>query len=176
MPPFANATLEGAPANALANAGAAVSTATIQPAPRSLYAPNGTYSSLPSGLRFKAPRWLIWSVPCQSVGPFRLIAASALLLTVSNNALAAINRNGPTLWQGTPEMSQRGALNLSPDGKLLYVPFGAYNDRGAGWMVAVDTAAPAFASAFAGAPSSVAFANGGMWASGGPAVDDQGRL
>jgi hypothetical protein len=96
--------------------------------------------------------------------------------TIDNDTLAPINRNGPTLWQGTVQMSQRGALNLSPDGRLLYVPFGAYNDKGAGWMVAVDTATPRLASAFAGAPSSVAFANGGMWASGGPAIDDQGNV
>jgi hypothetical protein len=71
-------------------------------------------------------------------------------------------------------MSQRGALNLSPDGRLLYVPFGAYGDGGAGWMVAVDTQAARLASAFAGAPSVVAFANGGMWASAGPAIDANG--
>ncbi|HEV3199781.1 MAG TPA: malectin domain-containing carbohydrate-binding protein [Bryobacteraceae bacterium] len=97
-------------------------------------------------------------------------------LTINNTTLAPINQNGPATWQGTTAMSQRGALNLSLDGGLLYVPFGAYGDGGAGWMVAVDTATPSLASAFAGAPSNVAFANGGMWASGGPAVDDQGRL
>ena len=97
-------------------------------------------------------------------------------VTINNDTLAPINRNGPALWQGTVQMSQRGGLNLSLDGRLLYVPFGAYNDLGAGWMVAVDTATPKLASAFAGAPSSVAFANGGMWASGGPAVDEQGNV
>jgi hypothetical protein len=97
-------------------------------------------------------------------------------LVINNTTLAPINQNGPTLWQGTAQMSQRGALNLSPDGRLLYVPFGAYNDLGAGWMVAIDTATPTLASAFAGAPSSVPFANGGMWSSGGPAIDEQGRL
>jgi hypothetical protein len=71
-------------------------------------------------------------------------------------------------------MSQRGALNLSPDGSLLYVPFGAYGDGGAGWVVGVDTITPSLISAFSGAPSSVAFANGGMWGSGGPAVDAGG--
>jgi hypothetical protein len=97
-------------------------------------------------------------------------------LSINNDTLAPINRNGPTLWQGTAQMSQRGALNLSLDGRVLYVPFGAYNDGAAGWMVAVDTATPKLASAFAGAPSSVAFANGGMWSSGGPAVDEQGNV
>ncbi len=95
-------------------------------------------------------------------------------LNINNTTLSPINRNGPTTFQPSSAMSQRGALNLSPDGRLLYVPFGAYGDGGAGWMVAVDTVSPALASAFAGAPSSVAFANGGMWASAGPAVDANG--
>jgi hypothetical protein len=97
-------------------------------------------------------------------------------LSVNQATLAPINQNGPTAWAGTTAMSQRGGLNISPDGSLLYVPFGAYGDNGAGWMVAVDTMTPALASAFAGAPSSVAFANGGMWASAGPAVDDHGNV
>ena len=43
-------------------------------------------------------------------------------------------------------------------------------------MVAVDTVTPSLASAFSGAPSMVAFANGGMWGSGGPAVDPNGYV
>lgn len=97
-------------------------------------------------------------------------------LTISNSTLAPINQNGPAAFQTTIEMSQRGGLNLSPDGRLLYVPFGGYNDRAAGWMIAVDTVTPALASAFAAAPSTDLEANGGMWASGGPAVDAQGNL
>jgi hypothetical protein len=59
----------------------------------------------------------------------------------------------------------------------LYVPFAAYGDGGAGWMVAVDTLTPSLASAFAGGPSGTrAFANGGMWGSGGPAVDLAGNV
>jgi hypothetical protein len=97
-------------------------------------------------------------------------------LAINDSALAPINQNGPATFQSTSAMSQRGALNLSPDGGLLYVPFGAYGDGGAGWMVLVDTRTPALASAFSGAPSSVAFANGGMWGSGGPAVDFWGNV
>jgi hypothetical protein len=97
-------------------------------------------------------------------------------LQINNSTLAPINQNGPTVFQPESAMSQRGSLNLSPDGKLLYVPFGAYGDGGAGWMVAMDTTTPGLASAFAGAPSSVAFANGGMWGSGGAAVDAQGNV
>jgi hypothetical protein len=97
-------------------------------------------------------------------------------LTISDAALAPINQNGPAKMQTTIEMSQRGGLNLSPDGKLLYVPFGGYNDRASGWMVAVDTVTPVLASAFSAAPSADLQANGGMWASGGPAVDEHGNV
>ena len=97
-------------------------------------------------------------------------------LVIDNTSLAPINRNGPAQWQATTEMSQRGGLNLSPDGRLLYVPFGGYNDTAAGWMVAVDRATPALASAFSAAPSMDPEANGGMWASGGAAVDSLGNV
>ena len=97
-------------------------------------------------------------------------------LNINGDTLAPINQNGPAAWLGTAQQSQRGGLNLSPDGRLLYVPFGAYNDATPGWMVAVDTQTPALASAFSGAPSILASANGGMWASGGPAVDEAGNL
>jgi len=95
-------------------------------------------------------------------------------LTINDSTLAPINQNGPAKFQSTSAMSQRGALNLSPDGSLLYIPFGSYGDGGAGWIVSVDTVTPQLASAFSGAPSTVAFANGGMWGSGGPAVDYAG--
>jgi hypothetical protein len=109
------------------------------------------------------------------------VASGAVLpgwpLVVSDAALGAVNRNGPATLQAPAAMSQRGALNLSPDGRLLYVPFGAYGDAGAGWLVAVDTLAPSIASAFSGAPSGGrAFANAGMWGSGGPAVDPAGNV
>jgi hypothetical protein len=63
-------------------------------------------------------------------------------LTINGTTLAPINRNGPTTWEGASAESQRGALNLSPDGSLLYVPFGAFGDGAAGWLVAVDTRTP----------------------------------
>ncbi len=97
-------------------------------------------------------------------------------LRINNTTLAPVNQNGPATFQATLEMSQRGALNLSPGGALLYVPFGGYNDRAAGWMIAIDTRTPALASAFSAAPSTDLQANGGMWASGGPAVDSLGNV
>lgn len=95
---------------------------------------------------------------------------------ISASTLDPVNKNGPTTWQGHLAQSQRGALNLSLDGSVLYVPFGAYNDGGAGWMVSIDTLSPRVVSAFAGAPSSAKDANGGMWSSGGPSLDLQGHL
>lgn len=67
---------------------------------------------------------------------------------------------------------QRGALNLSPDGGLLYVVFG---ETETGWVVAVDTRKAQVASAYA----SVAMprrSSGGIWGAGGPAVDGDGAL
>jgi hypothetical protein len=96
-------------------------------------------------------------------------------ININNTTLSPINRNGPTTFQVTSAMSQRGALNLSPDGRYLYVPFAGYKDGGAGWMVLVDTLSAKLASAFAGAPNTTdMFANAGLWSSAGPAVDANG--
>jgi Malectin domain len=96
-------------------------------------------------------------------------------ININNSTLGPINRNGPTTFQITSAMSQRGALNLSPDRRYLYVPFAGYKDGGAGWMVQVDTLSAKLASAYAGAPNTAdKFANGGMWSSAGPAVDTNG--
>jgi hypothetical protein len=97
-------------------------------------------------------------------------------LAIDDAALAPINRNGPTRFEPAAAMSQRGGLNLSADGRFLYVPFGGYADGAAGWLVTVDTTAPALASAFAGASTLDAAANAGMWGSGGVAVDAAGSV
>jgi hypothetical protein len=97
-------------------------------------------------------------------------------LAMNQTTLQPLNQNGPTLFPQAGAESQRSALNLSPDGSTLYVPFGAYGDGAPGWMVAVNTGAPALASSFGGAPSMVAFANAGMWGAGGPAVDSAGDV
>lgn len=87
----------------------------------------------------------------------------------------ALNRNGTRTWRyGVPghRWVQRGALNLSEDGQRLYVAFGA---DGVGWLVALDTGQRRVASAFSATPDDVQD-GGGMWASGGPAVDPEGRI
>lgn len=96
-------------------------------------------------------------------------------LTINDAAVSALNQNGPAQFQATEEMSQRGALNLSPDGHFLYVPFASYGDVASGFMVSIDTQAKNIASAFSSAPSSLTVANGGIWGSGGAAIDKSGH-
>jgi len=104
-------------------------------------------------------------------------AISGWPLIINDSTVQPVIQNGPATFQSTGAMSQRGALNLSPDGSLLYVPYGAYGDGAEGWMMSVDTVTPRLVSAFAGGPSgSRAFANAGMWGSGGPAVDAAGNV
>ena len=67
---------------------------------------------------------------------------------------------------------QRGALNLSPDKKTLYVTFG---ETQTGWLIAVDTDAAKVASAFASVANPHR-GSGGIWGAGGPAVDAEGNV
>ena len=115
-----------------------------------------------------------WKVFALDVGNGAILRGWPLI--INDATLGLINQNGPAKFQSTSAMSQRSGLNLSPDGRTLYVTFGTYGDGGAGWLVAVDTTTPTLASAFSGAPSTVALANGGMWGSGGPAVDLNGYV
>lgn len=84
-----------------------------------------------------------------------------------------INRNGTAQFPETLFHWNRGALNLSPDGSRLYVTFG--KDGQSGWLVAVDTRSIAVASAFSTTAVTEEI-QGGMWASGGPAIDDEARI
>jgi len=125
------------------------------------------------------------SFPTRSWRVFGLDLGSGTMLPgwpleLNDDTLSPINENGPAKFQSAASMSQRGGLNLSWDGAVLYVPFGSYSDGGAGWMVAVDTGivsgTPQLPSAFSGAPWSNPSANGGMWASGGAGVDPNGNV
>jgi hypothetical protein len=84
-----------------------------------------------------------------------------------------INRNGGTQFSEKDRHTQRGALNLSPDGSRLYVTFGF--DNSSGWLVAVDTKRRKVATAFS-ATAVTSEIQGGMWASGGPSVDRNGTV
>jgi hypothetical protein len=94
-------------------------------------------------------------------------------LSIDESGLASINANGPARFAAATRMSQRGALNLSPRGDLLYVVFGG---RGPGWIVAIDTRRPRILAAFGVAPGEGEASSGGMWSAGGPAVDSRGRV
>jgi outer membrane protein assembly factor BamB len=99
-------------------------------------------------------------------------------VTINDAVLEPVNQNGPGsfTFDVAGRVVQRSALNLSPDRKLLYVPFGGLRDLAAGWMVTVDTNAAAVASSFSGAAMTTQIANAGMWGQFGPAVDDDGTM
>lgn len=99
-------------------------------------------------------------------------AAKGWPIGIGGEALNRVNRNGANRFDDQRTIIQRGALNLSSNGGRLYIAIGPDST---GWMVAVDTRRAAVATAF----SSTASADedqGGMWGSGGPSVDAQGRV
>jgi Domain of Unknown Function (DUF1080)/Cytochrome C oxidase, cbb3-type, subunit III len=83
-----------------------------------------------------------------------------------------INRNGSAQFFSKNMSIQRGALNLSQNRSRLYVTF-SVNDGG--WIVAVDVNRARVVSAFS-STSITAENQGGMWASGGPSIDQDGRV
>lgn len=97
-------------------------------------------------------------------------------VTLDEPSLNAINRNaGPAPTPPTRKFDfrvQRGALNLSPDGRRLYVVFG---ETETGWLVSVDTEHARLHSAFA-AVAMPHRGSGGIWGAGGPAVDVDGHV
>lgn len=97
-------------------------------------------------------------------------------VTIDDAATSATNENGPARFLDATVLSQRGALDLSADGRTLYVPFGGYFDGSVGWMVAVDTVTPRVLAATSSAASMSPSANGGIWSAGGAAIDDDGFI
>jgi len=95
-------------------------------------------------------------------------------LPINSADVEPVNQNAPAGFAGPALLSQRGGLNLSADGHYLYVPFGAYGDSATGFMVTVDTRTHTVVSAFAGGTTGAP--NGGMWGSGGVAVDASGSI
>lgn len=95
---------------------------------------------------------------------------------LDEDTLNTHNRNaGPNRVPPTRRFDfrvQRGALNLSPDGTLLYVVFG---ETETGWLVAVDTREARIGSTFATAAMPHR-SSGGLWGAGGPAVDSEGNI
>jgi hypothetical protein len=116
-----------------------------------------------------------WQVAALDLTSGQMLPGWPVTLTVAG--VGAVNRNGPARFQPARIVSQRGALNLSLSGDRLYVPFGAYGDKGSGWMVAVDTQRAQVTGAFAsGRNLTLDTAYGGMWGAGGPVVGPDDRV
>jgi hypothetical protein len=96
-----------------------------------------------------------------------------LTIDATNVNRPGVTRNGTNQFPSTLKHWQRGALNLSPDKSRLYLAFG--KDGQSGWVVSVDTRRAVVASAFSTTPLFDQL-QGGMWASGGPSVDKEGRV
>ena len=63
-------------------------------------------------------------------------------VALDDASLGAVNRNGSARFHASDEMSQRGALAISPEGDRLYVTFGTYGFQGVGWIATIDTRGP----------------------------------
>jgi hypothetical protein len=84
-----------------------------------------------------------------------------------------VNANGANRFPAGVANLQRGALNLSPDRSRLFVTFGG--EPVSGWIIAVDTRRIRIASAFS-MTARTEEGVGGLWASGGAAVDARGDV
>ncbi len=117
-----------------------------------------------------ANRWQAYALDLRSG---KLVAGWPVRL--DETTFNAVNRNaGPPVAPARrfDFRVQRGALNLSPDGRWLYVAFG---ETETGWIVAVDTARARVSSAFA-SQAMPHRGGGGIWGAGGPAVDRGGNV
>jgi hypothetical protein len=115
-----------------------------------------------------------WRVFALDLRDGSVLAGWPVLLNAST--VVPVNQNGPAAFLEPGRLSQRGGLVTSPDGRLVYVPFGGYYGGSVGWLLAIDTVNPRVASSFSSSPEMLGRANGGIWASGGPSVDSQGNV
>ncbi len=115
--------------------------------------------------------WLVFAV---------LVSTGKILdrwpIVLDDASLSPKNLNGPARFHESYEMSQRGALALSPLGDRLYVSFGSFSFASVGWISAINTENATITSTFSTAPDVETRSNGGMWGAGGPAVDDHGYV
>jgi hypothetical protein len=111
-----------------------------------------------------------------------LIFTQSLLDSLNQNTLQGAGVAVPFSSSGA---DQRGALNLSADGGTLYVDWACYGASNPGWLTTVATGVtngaangqtPAIVSAYSAIDTTAVVANGGMWGSGGPAIDSSGNV
>jgi hypothetical protein len=114
-----------------------------------------------------------WQVHALDLASGRPLAGWPLSLSAAAINAPGININGANQFPAGFGNLQRGALNLSPDGSQLYVAFGS--EPVSGWLLAIDTQRVRVASAFS-VTARTEEGNGGLWASGGVAVDADGDL
>ena len=114
-----------------------------------------------------------WSVHALDLGSGRELPGWPLALSAQAINRPGINANGNNQFPAGVANLQRGALNLSPDDSRLYITFGG--EPVSGWLLEIDTRLARVASAFS-ATSSTDEGVGGMWASGGAALDAQGMV
>src|SRR5262249_42146488 len=116
------------------------------------------------------------------VSGWPLIFTQSLLDSLNRNTLQGAGVAVPFSSSGA---DQRGALNLSADGSTLYVDWACYGASNPGWMTTVATGVtngtangqtPAIVSAYSAVDTTATSANGGMWGSGGPAIDSSGNV
>lgn len=115
----------------------------------------------------------LWQAAALDLRDGQMITGWPVRLNADTINVPGINRNGANRFPATFAHLQRSALNLSADGSRLYVAFGG--EPTSGWMLALDTLQPRVASAFS-ATRKTEEGVGGMWAAGGPAIDDRGHI
>src|SRR5262249_50729823 len=103
-------------------------------------------------------------------------------VTISNAVIqsGSVLQNGPAgITDSGVNEGCRGALNLSADGSILYVPISDVSTV-TGFMVTIDTKSPALASAFAGVANAPNGGTGdhyaGFWSADGASVDSSGNV
>ncbi len=99
-------------------------------------------------------------------------------VVINDPAVQPVMRNGQSKFFDPNENNTRGALNLSPDGSVLYLPISDLG-TGPGFLVSViTTGTPRVGSCFAttkGSTSQAAY-YAGIWGADGPSVDAAGNI
>ena len=116
---------------------------------------------------------LAWRIHALDLSDGRELPGWPLALTAESINRAGINANGLNQFPAGVANLQRGGLNLSADGSRLFITFGG--EPVSGWIIAVDTQRVIVASAFSMTARTVEGV-GGLWASGGAAIDTRGDV